>query len=284
MHPVLTKGARLSRPAGIIAILILAWLVSACGNHVYHRVKQGDTLYSIGWQYGYDYRQVAEWNNIRPPYAIHDGQWLRVAPSRDGAPVSELSSPSAPTPGPAPVVEARANRGVGLPQKPSVSSSAVTTAAIPVAPEIKVIPLVSPPVNPVAIAPQFRTFDPQKWLWPTQGAVLSTFSGDAPGKKGLDIGGRFGQPVLAAAPGRVVYGGSGLVGYGNLVIIKHDDNYLTAYAHNNKLHVQEGDQVAAGQRIADMGKSGAERVMLHFEMRFQGKPVDPLRYLPKLMP
>ncbi|MEQ6340444.1 MAG: peptidoglycan DD-metalloendopeptidase family protein [Gammaproteobacteria bacterium] len=274
----------LCKRARIIGILILAWLVTACGNHVYHRVKQGDTLYSIGWQYGYDYRQVAEWNNIRSPYAIHDGQWLRVAPSRDGAPVSELSSASAPAAGPAPVVEARASRGVVSSQNPSVSSTVVTTAAIPVAPELKATPLTSPPVNPVAAAPQSRTFDPLRWLWPTQGAVLSTFFGNAPGKKGLDIGGRHGQPVLAAAPGRVVYGGSGLVGYGNMVIIKHDDNYLTAYAHNNKLHVREGDQVTAGQRIADMGKSGTERVMLHFEMRFQGKPVDPLRYLPKSLP
>ncbi|MBI2780116.1 MAG: peptidoglycan DD-metalloendopeptidase family protein [Gammaproteobacteria bacterium] len=271
----------LRKRAGITGILMLAWLITTCGNHVYHRVKQGDTLYSIGWQYGYDYRQVAEWNNIRPPYAIHDGQWLRVAPSRDGAPVSDLSSVSAPAVGPAPVVEARANRGVAPPQSPPAPRTAVIT---PTAPVVKPVPLTAPPADPLAAAPQSRTFDPLKWLWPTQGAVLSTFSGDAPGKKGLDIGGRFGQPILAAAPGRVVYGGSGLVGYGNLVIIKHDDNYLTAYAHNNKLHVREGEQVTAGQRIADMGKSGAERVMLHFEMRFQGKPVDPLRYLTKSPP
>jgi lipoprotein NlpD len=110
--------------------------------------------------------------------------------------------------------------------------------------------------------------------------LARAFAADEPGKKGVAIRGRLGQPILSAAAGRVVYGGSGLAAYGNLVIIKHDDNYLTAYAHNHKLRVQEGDLVTAGQHIADMGKSGTEQVMLHFEIRYQGKPVDPLRYLP----
>lgn len=261
--------------------------VTACGNHVYHRVERGDTLYSVGWQYGYDYRQVAEWNGIRAPYTIEVGQWLRVAPPAGGAPVTELSA-GAPVPaGPALVAEGRAERETVI--LSSVPPPA-TPKMIPIPPSGKVVPapITPSPTPPADVKPATpglsRAFDPAIWLWPTQGVVLSAFSATTPGKKGLDIGGRLGQPVIAAAPGWVVYGGSGLSGYGNMIIIKHDDNYLTAYAHNNRLHVREGDQVIAGQRIADMGRSGAERVMLHFQIRFQGKPVDPQRYLPSIEP
>ena len=119
------------------------------------------------------------------------------------------------------------------------------------------------------------------WKWPTQGKVISRFASGDPGRQGIDITGRKGQPVKAAAKGRVVYSGSGLRGYGKLVIIKHDETYFSAYAHNNKVHVKEDDIVKSGQRIADMGNSGAERVMLHFEIRRNGKPSNPLKYLPK---
>lgn len=270
--------------AVIIAVLSL---MTACGNHVYHRVERGDTLYSVGWQYGYDYRQVAEWNGIRPPYTIEVGQWLRVAPPTGGAPVTERSAVAPDSAGPAPVAEVRTEgEAVILSSVPPP----LAPKMIPIPPPVKATtaPMPPPPAPPAEVKPTLpvssRAFDPATWLWPSQGTILSAFSATAPGKKGLDIGGRLGQPVLAAAPGRVVYGGSGLSGYGNMIIVKHDDNYLTAYAHNNKLYVHEGDQVAAGQRIADMGRSGAERVMLHFQIRFQGKPVDPLRYLPKMTP
>ena len=223
-----------------IALIMAGLLSSACGNHVYHRVERGDSLYSIGWRYDQDYRQVAAWNNLKSPYVLSPGQWLRVAP-----PLSKSKTPEEPA---APVI---------------------TTA----------VPAPSPTVTKLSPG-----ITPQTWLWPARGELARTFSTDEPGKKGVGIRGRLGQPVWSAAAGRVVYGGNGLAAYGNLLIIKHDDNYLTAYAHNHKLRVQEGDTVTAGQHIADMGKSGTEQVMLHFEIRFQGKPVDPLRYLPPVPP
>ena len=233
----------------VTVFILLALLLSACGHHVYHRVERGDSLYSIGWQYDQDYRQVAVWNNIKPPYVLAHGQWLRVAPPLQGA-------------RPAPVV-------VAVPGKSRTSGETV-------APVITAPPPMATKPSPVMTS--------QAWQWPTRGELVRTFAADEPGKKGVDIRGRLGQPILSAAAGRVVYGGNGLVAYGNLLIIKHDKNYLTAYAHNHKLRVQEGDTVTAGQHIADMGKSGTEQVMLHFEIRYQGKPVDPLRYLPAVIP
>lgn len=230
--------------------VLVALLLSACGHHVYHRVERGDSLYSIGWQYDQDYRQVATWNNIKPPYVLAPGQWLRVAPPLQGARPAVVAAP-----------KSKAPEEIAAPVTASVVPAPSATATKP----------------PPGIAS--RT-----WQWPTRGELVRTFAADEPGKKGVDIRGRLGQPILSAAAGRVVYGGSGLVAYGNLLIIKHDDNYLTAYAHNHKLRVQEGDTVTAGQHIADMGKSGTEQVMLHFEIRYQGKPVDPLRYLPPIMP
>lgn len=224
---------------------LVVWLLAACGQHVYHRVERGDSLYSIGLQYDQDYRQVAAWNNLKSPYALAPGQWLRVAP-----PLQE-SHPAPPIPG--------KNKVPGESAVPVIAT--VVPRPLP--------PATKPPAGIV-------------WQWPTRGELARAFAADEPGKKGVAIRGRLGQPILSAAAGRVVYGGSGLAAYGNLVIIKHDDNYLTAYAHNHKLRVQEGDLVTAGQHIADMGKSGTEQVMLHFEIRYQGKPVDPLRYLPAL--
>lgn len=123
-----------------------------------------------------------------------------------------------------------------------------------------------------------------RWQWPTRGPILRRFDRDGVGKKGIDIGGRPGQPILAAANGKIVYAGSGLKGYGRLIIIKHDKNYLSAYAHNRSLTAKEGERVSQGQRIAEMGDTGAKRTMLHFEIRFNGKAVDPLRYLPPRPP
>ena len=121
---------------------------------------------------------------------------------------------------------------------------------------------------------------PSRWLWPTDGEVIRKFSQDTAGKKGIAIGGRKGQPVVAAAGGEVVYSGSGLLGYGQLIIINHNKNYLSAYAHNSSLLVKEGDVVEAGQQIAKLGDTGTDRAMLHFEIRHNGRPVDPLKHLP----
>ena len=227
---------------------MMGLILSACGSHVYHRVERGDSLYSIGWQYDQDYRQVATWNNLKPPYVLAPGQWLRVAPPLQGAHSAAVSVPT--------------------PDKSKVPAAPVITGVVP-----------APPPTATKPSPGIAS---HAWRWPTRGELIRTFSAYEPGKKGVDIRGRLGQPIWSAAAGRVVYGGNGLAAYGNLLIIKHDDNYLTAYAHNHKLRVQEGDSVTAGQHIADMGKSGTEQVMLHFEIRYQGKPMDPLRYLPAI--
>lgn len=217
-------------------------VTAGCGGFVYHHVQPGETLYSISWRYGLDYREVAGWNHIPSPYTIYNGQLLRVIP-----PVGqEQKIPSAPPPRQAaPVINA------------------------PAAPAIR-----PPPATPATTA--------IKWLWPAEGRVKQTFSESDFGRKGIDIGGKPGQPIRAAAAGNVVYAGSGLLNYGKLIILKHNDNYLSAYAYNRTLLVKEGDAVAAGQHIADMGNKADGDAMLHFEIRYDGRPINPLKYLPQL--
>jgi lipoprotein NlpD len=231
-----------------IALIISVFTLSACGSLAYHRVQDGETLYSLGWQYGYDYRTLAAWNNIGPPYVIQPGQWLRIMP-----PAGETSTGQRRPPAPA-VIE--------------------TSAAPP-----RARPEPTPSDNPQsATSPGTIT-----WSWPARGRLVVTFSPERPMQKGVDIGGDLGEPVRAAAAGRVVYSGSGLIGYGNLVIIKHNDHYLSAYGYNRRLLVKEGDHVDRGQEIAEMGvaSSGAKDIKLHFEIRRNGEPVDPLRFLPR---
>jgi len=208
----------------------------------YHVVRRGETLYSIAWRHGRDWRAVARWNGLRPPYRIHPGQRLRVSPPPRRARRSTPATARRPAPRP----ERRARRAAtGQPRGQAV------------------------PARRIA------------WRWPTSGKVIRRFDPNTPGKKGIAIGGRYGQGVRAAADGRVVYSGSGLVGYGKLIIIKHDETWLSAYGHNSRLRVKEGEQVRAGQRIADMGRDGKGTALLHFEIRRNGRPVDPLRLLPR---
>ncbi|HEB93468.1 MAG TPA: LysM peptidoglycan-binding domain-containing protein [Gammaproteobacteria bacterium] len=243
------------------AVLLSVVLLTGCGAHMHHVVEPGETLYSIGFLYGYDYRKIAQWNGIRPPYGLNAGQVLRVAPPEVGTPPPGVRS-KPPRRKPAPVVDS-------VKAGPRAVDRAGTPAVTPIAPLPITRPSVGFPKNP-------------QWRWPVKSRkVLQTFSANDPGRKGLDIAGRRGDPVHAAAAGRVVYAGSGLVRYGQLIIIKHNEKYLSAYAHNDKLRVKEGDVIGAGQRIADMGSSGARRPMLHFEIRRNGKPVNPLRYLPQ---
>ena len=204
-----------------------------------YRVQRGDTLYSISFSYGLDYRDVAAWNGIRPPYRIYPGQQLRLRPTATR---------------PAPRRQARA-------QTPPPAQSQRAQAR--------------PTPDPT---PQRRTL---RWRWPTQGQVIRTFSATDNGKKGIDIAGKAGQPVRAAADGEVVYSGEGLLRYGKLIIIKHDQTFFSAYAHNRVLRVTEGQRVKGGQTIAELGSTGTTRPMLHFEVRRDGKPVDPLTYLPR---
>ncbi len=230
-----------------------------------YTVQRGDTLYSIAWRYGRDYRELAAWNGIRPPYTIYVGQRLRTAPGRlsaaTRAPVREYA--------PAPAATARSTAPPAAPAPTPGNREAIP----PTASTSKPGPTPAP--GPVEF-PRNVT-----WAWPVEGPLLSRFSDSSAGRKGVDIGGHYGQPVRTAAAGQVVYSGSGLRGYGQLIIVKHNDMYLSAYAHNRRLLVREGEAVKAGQVVAEMGRSETDRVMLHFEIRKEGKPVDPLRYLPK---
>ncbi len=227
-----------------------------------YRVQRGDTLYSITFRYGLDYRRVARWNDIDSRYFIYPGQKLRLkpptvassSPSRPGA-----TRPPATTPTPA---------KTKAPAKESATAVTVKPAK-PVRPGSSTT---SKPSTPSASV---------RWHWPHAGKIILAFGRGQPANKGLDIAGKPGEAVKAAAHGEVVYAGNGLLGYGNLVIINHDKRYLSAYAHNSRIFVREGDKVKAGEKIAEIGKTGTTRSMLHFEIRRDGDPVDPLRYLPK---
>ncbi|WP_240692471.1 peptidoglycan DD-metalloendopeptidase family protein [Alloalcanivorax gelatiniphagus] len=218
-----------------------------------HRVQRGETLYSIAWRYGWDYRSLARANSIGAPYTIYPGQVISFAGASPRETTPERGTASS---------SSRAPSSAGASSSSSRSSSAAT-----------------PPPPPKTSSP--AATGPVNWQWPASGKLLERYSSAAGGRRGIAIGGREGSPVVAAAGGRVVYRGSGLTGYGNLLIIKHNDRWLSAYAHNKKLLVKEGDQVRAGQEIATMGASGTLHTQLHFEIRKDGQPVDPLALLPR---
>lgn len=252
-----------------IAAPVVLWLAGCAGNNVVapvageapparlaavvvkgsaatiHRVVKGDTLYSIAFQHGLDYREIARWNRIADPYLIIVGQRLRLTPPARAA--ASKASTTDQTARPATSTTARTGQPAPRKTKPQAPRSA---AAL-------------------------------RWQWPTQGRLIKRFNAKRLGKKGIMIAGNPGQPVVAAAAGKVVYAGSGLVGYGRLVIIKHARQFLSAYAHNRKLLVKEDDRVRRGQIIAQMGSTGTSRPSLHFEIRQRGKPIDPLPLLPQ---
>ncbi|MFC0397150.1 peptidoglycan DD-metalloendopeptidase family protein [Paraburkholderia rhizosphaerae] len=243
----------------------------------YYRVKPGDTLYRIALENGQNYRDIAAWNNLTNPNQIEVDQLLRVAPP--GA------NPTAATPGVATApIAGGAVQSAPIGQLPAGGSPSTLPggAQPPVYGATSNAPGATattiPPQPPAATSDAAAASGAVTFAWPVRGPLLNTF--DDSKNKGLNIGGSLGEPVKASADGRVVYAGNGLRGYGNLIIIKHDATYLTAYAHNSALMVKEGDAVTKGQKIAEMGNSDSDRVMLHFEVRRQGKPVDPLKYLP----
>jgi len=213
-------------------------------------VQRGDTLYGIAFRNGLDFRDLAAWNAIGPPYTIYPGQNLRLRPPGKVA--------AAPTPRPP----------AGVVTRPATPPAQTQPAPKPAAP-------VAASPAPVPVNSGFA------WQWPADGTIISRFTAGDATRQGIGIAGNSGQPVRAAAAGVVVYSGAGLVGYGELIIIKHSDTWLSAYGHNRKRLVNEGQNVAAGQQIAEMGRSGAARDMLHFEIRYNGKPQDPLLYLPR---
>ncbi len=240
--------------------------IENAGKTGFYTVKPGDTLIRIGLDTGQNWRDIARWNSLDRPNQIEVGQVLRVIPpvGASGAATSgPLPSPSAPTG----VVTRPVTSGSVTPMPPG--SSASPTIASPSSTSSSV----SRPAAEGAVAD-----DEISWAWPVTGSILAGF--DEVKNKGLDLGGAAGDAVLAAADGRVVYAGSGLRGYGNLIILKHNNTYLTAYAHNQTLLVKEDQSVRKGQKIAEMGNSDSDRVKLHFEVRRQGKPVDPVKYLP----
>ena len=264
-------------------------------------VVAGDTLYSIAWESGRDYQEIAAWNNISPPYMIKPGQRLRLNPpdgetrGDDGGPAARddyyivasgdtlyrvarkagvsprqlaswnnISPPFLIQPGQRlRLTPTEGKRGTRAASRASGSPAAPRNADV------------QRKARAQALASRFGP-----WAWPIRGRVLENFS-HTDGNKGIDIGGKRGEEVVAAATGTVVYQGSGLRGYGQLIIIKHDADFLSAYAHCDKIYVKEGHVIKRGQKIAEMGSSGTDRVKLHFEIRYRGVPVDPLEHLPK---
>jgi lipoprotein NlpD len=223
-------------------------------------VRRGDSLWSIAFRFGWDWRDLARVNNIPAPHVIYPGQTIRFTRQVPRAVTARPTPPPAPPASTTPPVVA-----TPVPTPPPLTKPGVPASKAPAA---------KTPVKPV-------TRSASGWAWPAGGTVIGRFSSNGSLNKGIDIAGELGQPVLAASDGAVVYAGSGLRGYGELVIIKHSDTYVSAYGHNRRLLVQEGQQVKAGQTIAEMGSTGTDRVKLHFEIRRQGKPVDPMQYLPK---
>ncbi len=317
-----------------------------------HEVQAGDTLYKISMQYGVDYRDLANWNNIAAPYTIYPRQRLRVGAEPIHAPAASAGHPTAastPTqtapagntaaieppaasttatatpsaaakgpqaagynaelgvtlpPGAMPIANSSTPASGGAPVfEPATPAPSTVTAPSAGAPAEAPLPEVSPsgitvpattPGKPASVALPVPATAPAStgadvsaakpsaagWIWPTPGKVVVTYAGGDPTRQGIDIAGDFGQPVRAARDGEVVYSGAGLIGYGELVIIKHSTELLSAYGHNRVRLVKEGDKIKAGQKIAEMGKNAANRVLLHFEVRKGGKPVDPLPLLP----
>lgn len=231
-------------------------------------VQPGDTLYSIGFRNQIDYHDLASWNNIANDNLIRSGQRLRLAPvgqSRALAEAGVSTHPLSPTVTATPVAAKAENPGpVSLPPQP------VAPPVLPTVPVLSVPP--APRIMPTGTSGG-------RWAWPSSGEVVKTYN-PAAGAKGIDISGELGQPVNATAAGKVVYSGSALKGYGELVIVKHDENYLSAYGYNRRRLVKEGDEVRAGQTIAELGVGPEQKPILHFEIREHGKPVDPLNFLP----
>ncbi|MCB1628717.1 MAG: peptidoglycan DD-metalloendopeptidase family protein [Xanthomonadales bacterium] len=233
-----------------------------------HVVQSGDTLYAIARRYGVDFRELARWNKISAPYTIYPKQRLQVsAPSR-------TASSSGGRPAARPSGKPSTARTAPVPTRPTATPTPTPPKPTPAAtPSPTAVPAKPPAATPAANA------GGGSWRWPTEGSVIRGFVANDPGRQGIKIAGEAGQPVRAARDGQVVYSGAGLVGYGELVIVKHAGGYLTAYGHNRRRLVQEGEQVKAGQPIAELGRTGTDREMLHFEIRVGGKPVDPLPLL-----
>ena len=240
-----------------------------------YKVQRGDTLYAVAWYTGNDYRDLAKYNQLSAPYTIFPGQVLNVTPPSNVAtapviPKSKTNQSTAPT---------TSNVDKSLVDRPKPQAYRESEKVV----KPKNVTTVKKPSQ--SVKKQTPTSFPdkvQEWVWPAEGKIVGTFSKSESGNKGIDIAGAKGSKVVAAADGKVVYSGSALRGYGNLVIIKHTDTFLSAYAYNDTILVKEREWVSAGQQIATMGDSGTNSVKLHFEVRYRGKSLDPMKYLPAL--
>ncbi len=260
-----------------------------------YKVNKGDTMFLIAYLAGMDVKDLASMNNMKEPYSLSVGQTLKISncstktitttvPVKTTAPAAPAEPEVTYTPG-ANGTQIGSDGSVIGPIKAGVATGGVSTPAFsnntpstPVTTTTQVETTNNTPVNANVVAPVASNV---AWQWPTQGNVIQGFSNSDGGNKGIDISGSRGQAVKAAASGRVVYAGNALRGYGNLIIIKHNDDFLSAYAHNDKILVSDQQEVKAGQEIAKMGSTGTNAVKLHFEIRYKGKSVDPIRYLPR---
>jgi lipoprotein NlpD len=284
----------------VIAVLIFIPALSACATRsrvsvhersvsarqpesTYREVRAGDTLYSIAWESGRDYREVATWNGLEPPYVIKPGQKIRLYPPAAAKAGSGTSSYR---------VVAKGDTLYGIAKSTGIRhqdlalwNSLEPPYQLKPGQRLRLTPAETAPssaartTKPKSSAPETGT-RAVEWIWPTEGAVIARFA-PTDAAKGIDIGGTSGQTIRAAASGTVVYQGSGLRGYGQLIIIKHNADFLSAYAHCATIYVQEGSVIKPGQKIAAMGSTGTDKIKLHFEIRRRGVPVDPLEYLPK---
>jgi len=265
-----------------------------------YRVQKGDTLYAIAFTRGLDYRDLAAWNHIEPPYRIFIGQELALKPAAapaadnsgggavataapDTATAATVSAlPGSPQSARAENAASPAKQATTLPPAAAISAQAKPADTEPAAP-VRMKPAAAGAGEPAAksaeATPQLSAGG-VSWRWPADGSVIGTYIAGDQTRQGIDIAGKEGDAVVATADGEVVYSGNGLLGYGELIIIKHNATFLSAYGHNRKRLVQEGERVRGGQRIAEMGASAAARDELHFEIRKSGKPVNPLDYLP----
>jgi lipoprotein NlpD len=310
--PIEERGARPAKPVAAAPAPVLV-APEPERRPQFYTVKRGDTLQAIALDHGLDYRELAAWNNIENVNVIRVGRVLRLTapgepaaagvtttPLRSAPPVVAGDARPAPAPAAVPpaaaaprntdsykslpkaIKEPYSEQALRDAQRAATAAAAPTPTAEPAAPAIvaraEARPAPPSAAEPRAPAPEGDD-DRIEWAWPASGKLVTGFS-DSANLKGIDISGKPGQPVVASAAGKVVYAGTGIRGYGKLVIVKHSTTYLSAYAHNREIVVKEGQQVTRGQKIAEMGNTDAEQVMLHFEIRRLGKPVDPLKYLP----
>ncbi|MDH3318498.1 MAG: peptidoglycan DD-metalloendopeptidase family protein [Betaproteobacteria bacterium] len=269
----------------------------------YYMIKRGDTLYSIALENGADYRDVARWNQLDDPTKISVGQVLRVTPP-EGEPTVQVGAARGQSP-----LQARPLEGAGTARQGQGDGStkvapkalrlpytegnlallskgdmaAAAAAQAPAVPKpVAMAPAAPAKPEPPKTAATDRDPEALDFIWPARGGLLAKFA--EPSSKGVDIGGKAGDPVVAAAAGQVLYTGTGIRGFGKLIVIRHENGFSSVYAHNREILVKEGQTVSRGQRIAELGDSDADRPKLHFEIRKSGKPVDPLRYLPGQTP